>query len=215
MTPFFRNIYRWKWASCSHWMTPIFTSKRPPRDMYPIFVWPPKSPLFFFKLKSSLKDPFFFYSPHQMTPYFSFVLTERPLFSLFSLSPKGPYFGGRVRTYPSLPYVSAPPFLTCPCLKIYIFRIAHTTFLDFQLIQISLPNFAFLFVFSQNRGLAISVQRSVSQERDFEKSKNPSAFLRKTIGSNNFVTPTEKKIQGFKLAKFEFKGGLWTICTQL
>ena len=127
MTPFFRNIYRWKWASCSHWMTPIFTNKRPPRDMYPIFVWPPKWPPFFFKLKSSLKDPFFFYSPRQTTPYFSFVLTERPLFSLFSLSPKDPYFGGRVRTYPSLPYVSAPPppFLTCPCLKIYIFRTPH------------------------------------------------------------------------------------------
>ena len=44
-----------------------------------------------------------------MTPYFSLVLTERPLFSSFSLSPKDPYFGGRVRTSPSLPYVSAPP----------------------------------------------------------------------------------------------------------
>ena len=53
-----------------------------------------------------------------MTPYFSFVLTERPLFSLFSLSPKDPYFGGRVRTYPSLPYVSAPPrSLHVPALK--------------------------------------------------------------------------------------------------
>ena len=39
MTPFFRNIYRWKWGSCSHWMTPIFTDKWWPRDMYPIFVW--------------------------------------------------------------------------------------------------------------------------------------------------------------------------------
>ena len=27
MTPFFRNIYRWKWVSCSHWITPIFTNK--------------------------------------------------------------------------------------------------------------------------------------------------------------------------------------------
>ena len=45
-----------------------------------------------------------------MTPYFSLVLTERsPFFSLFSLLPKDPYFGGRVRIYPSLPYVSAPP----------------------------------------------------------------------------------------------------------
>ena len=39
MTPFFRNICWWKWASCSYWMTPIFTNKWPPRDMYPIFVW--------------------------------------------------------------------------------------------------------------------------------------------------------------------------------
>ena len=39
MTPFFRKIYRWKWVSCSHWMTPIFTNKWPPRNMYPIFVW--------------------------------------------------------------------------------------------------------------------------------------------------------------------------------
>ena len=23
LTPFFRNIHRWKWPSCSHWMTPI------------------------------------------------------------------------------------------------------------------------------------------------------------------------------------------------
>ena len=37
--PLFRNIYRWKWASCSHWMTPIFANKWPPRNMYPIFVW--------------------------------------------------------------------------------------------------------------------------------------------------------------------------------
>ena len=65
-------------------------------------------PIFFFKLKSSLKDPLFFYSPHQTTPYFSFVLTERPHFSLFSLSPKDQYFWGRVRTSPSLPYMSAP-----------------------------------------------------------------------------------------------------------
>ena len=48
-----------------------------------------------------------------MTPYFSLFLTKRPLFSVFSLSPKDPYFGGRVRTYPSLLYVSAPGLRTC------------------------------------------------------------------------------------------------------
>ena len=40
-----------------------------------------------------------------MTPHFILVLTERPPF-FFSLSPKDPYFGGRVRTSPSLPYVT-------------------------------------------------------------------------------------------------------------
>ena len=109
--------------SCSHWswMTPIFANKWPPRDMYPIFVWKEgfmsllkdweltKWPPFFlaFKLKSSLKDPFF-YSPHQMTPYFSFVLTERPHIYSVTDSPKDPYFWGRVRTSPSLPYVIPP-----------------------------------------------------------------------------------------------------------
>ena len=44
-----------------------------------------------------------------MTPYFLLSSLKDPLFSLFSLSPKDPYFGGRVRTYPSLSYVSAPP----------------------------------------------------------------------------------------------------------
>ena len=125
MTPFFRNIYRWKWASCSHWMTLIFTNKWPPRDMYPNFFgrrnscyiefctkiesltkWPP---FFFFKLKSSLKDPFFFIVLTKWPPIFLLSSLKDPLFSLFSLSPKDPYFGGRVRTYPSLPYVSAPP----------------------------------------------------------------------------------------------------------
>ena len=38
MTPPFRSrpIYRWKWASCSHWMTPNFTNNR---SMYIILVW--------------------------------------------------------------------------------------------------------------------------------------------------------------------------------
>ena len=97
MTPFFRNIYRWKWMSCSHWMTPIFTNKWPPRDIYPKFVW--NDPLYFFKLNSLLKDPFFFYSPHQMTPYFSFVLNERLLYLYLVFH----------RTTPTLGVVSAHP----------------------------------------------------------------------------------------------------------
>ena len=65
---------------------------------------------FFLQIEAFTKRPPSLYSPHQITPYFSSVLTERPLpfFSLFSLSLKDPYFGGRVRTSPSLPYVSAP-----------------------------------------------------------------------------------------------------------
>ena len=127
MTPFFRNIYRWKWALCSHWMTPIFTNIWPPREMYPIFVWKEgfmwllnrilhrkiesltKWPPFFFKLKSSLKDPFFFIVLTKWPPIFLLSSLKDPLFSLLSLSPKDPYFWGRVRTSPSLPYVSGPP----------------------------------------------------------------------------------------------------------
>ena len=67
-------------------------------------------PLFYLQTEVFTKRPTSFYSPHQMTPYI-FLLSslKEPLFSLFSLSPKDPYFGSRVRTYPSLPYVSAPP----------------------------------------------------------------------------------------------------------
>ena len=62
-------------------------------------------------------------------------------------------------------------------------------------------------------------QRSVSQENAFKKSKNPSPFLRKTIGSNIFFFSNWKQFQVFEIAKFEFKVtvhyGLWTKCIQL
>ena len=85
---FFRNIYRWKWRhALTEWrpFSPIndhlvictqYLFGR--RDLCSCWIkfctkietltteWP----LFFYKLKSSLKDFLLFYSPHQMTPYF-------------------------------------------------------------------------------------------------------------------------------------------------
>ena len=62
-------------------------------------------------------------------------------------------------------------------------------------------------------------QRSISQENVFKKSKNLSAFLRKTTGSNNSSTLIEKKFQVFQIGKFEIKEtvhyGLWAKFTQL
>ena len=52
--------------------------------------------------------------------------------------------------------------------------------------QISFPKFAFFTVKSPK-----ATQRSVSQENDFIKSKNPSPFFHKTIGSNNSFTLIE------------------------
>ena len=66
-------------------------------------------PFFFFKLKSSLKDPLLFIVLTKWPTIFLLSSMKDPLFSLLSLSPKDPYFGSRVHTYPSLPYVSAPP----------------------------------------------------------------------------------------------------------
>ena len=52
-----------------------------------------------------------------------------------------------------------------------------------------------------------------------KRAKLPSPFLRKTIGSNNSLILIEKKIQVFKIAKFEIKVtvhySLWAKCTQL
>ena len=109
----------------SHWMTPTFSPINGHlvictqylfgrRDLCSCLIefctkiesltkWPP----FFLQTEIFTKRPLLFYSPQQMTPFLLSSLKD-PLFSLFSLSPKDPYFGGRVRTYPSLPYVSAP-----------------------------------------------------------------------------------------------------------
>ena len=62
-------------------------------------------------------------------------------------------------------------------------------------------------------------QKSVSQENAFKKSKNQSAFVRKTIGSNIFFYSNWKQVQVFKIAKFELnvtiEYGLRAKCTQL
>ena len=75
---------------------------------------------FFFKLKSSLKDPFFFFIVlTKWPPIFLLSSLTDPIFSLFSLSPKDPYFWGRVRTSPSLPYVIAPPRHRCGVIHVH------------------------------------------------------------------------------------------------
>ena len=62
-------------------------------------------------------------------------------------------------------------------------------------------------------------QRSVSQDNAFKKSKYPSAFLRKTIGSSNSFTLIENNFSFLKRVKFEFTVivhyGLWAKCIQL
>ena len=66
-------------------------------------------PFFFFKLKSSLKDPFFFYSPHQATPYFSIVLTERPHFFLYLVCHRKTPTFGVVSAHPRHYHIWVPP----------------------------------------------------------------------------------------------------------
>ena len=110
---------------CSYWMSPIFTNKWRPLDMYPMFVWKEgiyivakfctelraltKWPHFFFlKTEGFTKRPLHFIVLTKWLPIFLLSSLKDPLFSLLCLSPKDPYFGGLVCTSPSLPYVSAP-----------------------------------------------------------------------------------------------------------
>ena len=66
-----------------------------------------------------------------------------------------------------------------------------STYSIFSEIEISLPNFAFSTVKSPS-----VTQRSVSQEKCYKKSKNPSPiFFRKTIGSNNSFTLIENNFR--------------------
>ena len=65
---------------------------------------------------------------------------------------------------------------------------------DFQLnTQISIPILRFFTVKSPS-----VTQTSVSQVNAFKKSKNPSPFFRKTIGSNNSFTLIENNFMFFR-----------------
>ena len=72
--------------------------------------------------------------------------------------------------------------------------LKHSTFsfnlTDFQLNTDFLPNFEFFTVKSPS-----VTQRSVSQENAYKKSKNPSPFLHKTIGSDNSFTLIENNFR--------------------
>ena len=80
-----------------------------------------------------------------------------------------------------------------------ILRTANfvSTELIFSYIQLSLPNFAF------SRAKSPSVTyRSVSNENAYKKSKHPSPFLKKTIGSNNSFTLIENKLRFSRYLSF-------------
>ena len=70
------------------------------------------TPFVFFRLKSSLKDPLLFYSPHQMTPYFLLSSLKDPLSLYLVCYWKTPNLGV-VSTHPrhSHMWVPSPPAL--------------------------------------------------------------------------------------------------------
>ena len=76
--------------------------------------------------------------------------------------------------------------------------LKYSTF-SFQLNRFSVkyrfpsPNFAFFTAKSPS-----DTQRSVSQENAYKKSKNPSPFLHKTIGSDNSFTLIENNFRFLK-----------------
>ena len=72
---------------------------------------------------------------------------------------------------------------TCDYLPYTMF---YFFLIDFQLNKDFPSEFAFFTVKSPS-----ITQRSVSQEKCYKKSKNPSPFFRKTIGSNNSFIPIE------------------------
>ena len=75
--------------------------------------------------------------------------------------------------------------------------LTHTTLrfclIDFQLNTDFPSNFEFFAAKSPS-----VTQRSVSQESVYKKSKNPSPFFRKTIGSYNYSTLTENNFRFLK-----------------
>ena len=69
--------------------------------------------------------------------------------------------------------------------------------------QIIIPNFEFFNVKSR------SVKGWSLKKMLLKKSKNPSAFVYRTIGSNNSFTVIEYNFRFFKIAKFECNNTLW------
>ena len=101
----------------------------------------------------------------------------------------------------------------------YLLHTAFCLYLtDFQLIQISLPNFAFFTVKSPS-----ITQRSVFKifsRKCFQKEQKPVAFLSQNYRLKKSFNFNWKQFQVFKIAKFEFKVTvhyycLWAKCTQL
>ena len=75
----------------------------------------------------------------------------------------------------------------CDYLKHRTFRF---NLINFQLNTDFLPIFAFFTVKSPS-----VTQRSVFQENAYKKSSNPSPFLHKTIGSDNYFTLIENNFR--------------------
>ena len=69
----------------------------------------------------------------------------------------------------------------------------HFYLIDFQS-NADFPSQSYVFTVKSRR----VTQRSVSQENAFKKSKTPSAFLRKIIGSNNTFTLIENNFRFLK-----------------
>ena len=92
--PLFRNIYRWKWPSCSHWMTPITTSWYVPNISLEGGIYVVAK-----RLRAHKMTPFFLQTEvftkvlTKWPPIFLLSSLKDPIFSLFSQSPKDPTFG--------------------------------------------------------------------------------------------------------------------------
>ena len=87
-----------------------------------------------------------------------------------------------VRHSPTFPYCDHLPYTTF-----------HFYLIDFQL-NIDFPSQFCVFTVKSPS----VTQRSVSQENAFKKSKNPSPFFRKIIGSNNSFTLIENNFRFLK-----------------
>ena len=131
LTPLFRNIHRWKWPACSHWMTPIPTSWYVPNisleggiyvvakrlrahKMTPFFLQTEvftKRPLLFFIVLTKW-PPIFPLSDHWKTPFFLYLVSHRktlllgscphiPVTSICDCPPPG-HWGGVIHVHTNL-----------------------------------------------------------------------------------------------------------------